>query len=818
MSILDADRNSIIELYIAYFNRVPEADGLAYWINQFNQGMSLTKISNAFYDAAIQFSNQTGYSSMMTSSDFVKTLYANVLGRLGVTAPSASDVLYWSQQLDKKTLDRAGLVQKMLSDAKGFATDPTYGYVAKNLQQKLDAGIDHAVVLGINYNTLDEAVVRGKQYLSDYVEWSKLTTASTQITGKWYQIGSTLYGNSTPSGQVVVNLSQDKITDNSITATLSKGSPYYAINVDLSLLALPTTPATAPAYNVMVTGDDQANIIVGSNLGDQIKAGKGEDTISLGSGTDRVVLEGDALVNGIDEIYNFVLGTDILDVSAFLNATQETPNLVEAAYDNTKSRDWQNGDILVLQGNNLTTATAIAQQFGSNKAYINPKTSAKALVITADVTGDARLWYLANQTGLATITANEIVQVATLHDINNLLTQDTLTSLAASMASYKPAGILSFDKKSVIESVSNNGMITDKIRITLTGDNFSGNVNGLLGTISNAPTNFVVKLVKVSDTEADLVFVGRAQAHSFTDSINNLTITFTSADFQSGSLPVIDYFDDIAVNFFDIYAEQVGNVLTVKNTVASSALIDLASDQVFFGGKKSGIFGNLQQVTTVDLRDVVGPGPVSLTVVGDVVNEVIFASNTVDGTYVGGAGNDAIHLSTTAAFQDTIYFYTVDNPDPTKNNGTDIVTGFKVGGTATTNDRLDFTQFLSKPNKGNIATVDAIASAGSLSAWANGDILVVQGDFVNNAGVSIINAQMVASLFGNVFAAPTNQANAVVIAADILGDATIWAVSNHGDGTASGLTSVAQDEVYQLATLVGVNNLILTPFAISNFV
>ena len=43
-------------------------------------------------------------------------------------------------------------------------------------------------------------------------------------------------------------------------------------------------------------------------------------------------------------------------------------------------------------------------------------------MLTADVTGDTKVWYIANSsgTGVGTIDSSEVVQVATLVGVNNL--------------------------------------------------------------------------------------------------------------------------------------------------------------------------------------------------------------------------------------------------------------------------------------------------------------------------------------------------------------------------------------------------------------
>ena len=45
-TISSANLQSLIELYIAYFNRVPDADGLNYWIDQLVAGQSIDQIGN----------------------------------------------------------------------------------------------------------------------------------------------------------------------------------------------------------------------------------------------------------------------------------------------------------------------------------------------------------------------------------------------------------------------------------------------------------------------------------------------------------------------------------------------------------------------------------------------------------------------------------------------------------------------------------------------------------------------------------------------------------------------------------------------------
>lgn len=157
-SISGTDLNSLIELYVAYFNRVPDAEGLSYWIERFKAGMSLDQIGESFYAAAILYSSQTGYSATMSNADFVRIIYKNVLGR---PSPDQEGVDYWSQRLDTGKETRGTLVRKMLDSAHTFKGDPTYGWVAQLLNNKGMVGKDFAVTQGISYISPSDSVSKG---------------------------------------------------------------------------------------------------------------------------------------------------------------------------------------------------------------------------------------------------------------------------------------------------------------------------------------------------------------------------------------------------------------------------------------------------------------------------------------------------------------------------------------------------------------------------------------------------------------------------------------------------------------------------------
>jgi len=157
---LSADTlQTLIELYVAFFNRLPDANGLAYWMGQYNAGMSLDAIADSFYANAIspQFSSLTGYSSSMSHADFVRIIYANVLGR---SAPPESDVQYWASQLASGTR-RGSMLSTMLKAAHNYAADATWSWVSQLLDNKVTLARISAIEQGYTYNSPEQSLRMG---------------------------------------------------------------------------------------------------------------------------------------------------------------------------------------------------------------------------------------------------------------------------------------------------------------------------------------------------------------------------------------------------------------------------------------------------------------------------------------------------------------------------------------------------------------------------------------------------------------------------------------------------------------------------------
>jgi hypothetical protein len=141
------------ELYVAFFNRIPDADGLAYWIGQFKNGSTINQIADIFYSAgaSAQYSSLTGFSTSMTNTDFINVFYKNVLGR--PEGADAGGLAYWSAKLADGSSIRSSLASDILTAAHTFKGDATFGWVADLLDNKAAVANNIAVNWGLNYST-----------------------------------------------------------------------------------------------------------------------------------------------------------------------------------------------------------------------------------------------------------------------------------------------------------------------------------------------------------------------------------------------------------------------------------------------------------------------------------------------------------------------------------------------------------------------------------------------------------------------------------------------------------------------------------------
>jgi len=155
-----APLRTLIELYTGFFNRIPDAEGLGFWLGEYAAGTSMAQIANSFHAAALTHPVQTGYTASMSDADFVNIVYKNVLGR---PSADAEGLNYWTQALGSGAQSHGSMVLAMLNCAHTFKGHAQYGFVADLLGNKYTVGKTVAVDMGLVWNDPAQAITKGMQ-------------------------------------------------------------------------------------------------------------------------------------------------------------------------------------------------------------------------------------------------------------------------------------------------------------------------------------------------------------------------------------------------------------------------------------------------------------------------------------------------------------------------------------------------------------------------------------------------------------------------------------------------------------------------------
>lgn len=141
----------LIEIYIAYFDRAPDAIGLNFWGSAFANGLSLDEIAALFAD---QDETRATYPEGTSSSEFASSVYSNVLGR----NPDTAGLAFWTEALDSGTVSRDQLIIQMLEGARApLKIDRGHEFVSQQIadQQYLDSKIDIGAFFAVHRGLTD---------------------------------------------------------------------------------------------------------------------------------------------------------------------------------------------------------------------------------------------------------------------------------------------------------------------------------------------------------------------------------------------------------------------------------------------------------------------------------------------------------------------------------------------------------------------------------------------------------------------------------------------------------------------------------------
>ena len=139
-TLTEEELREITEVYIAYFNRSPDAIGLNFWGTAFANGTTLEQMAALFID---QDETRATYPEGTSNTDFVTAVYDNVLGRI----PDQAGFNFWIDMLNRSEetgVTRDQFILEVLRGVQDGSPDRAY------LDSKVDIGAYYAVHRGMS--------------------------------------------------------------------------------------------------------------------------------------------------------------------------------------------------------------------------------------------------------------------------------------------------------------------------------------------------------------------------------------------------------------------------------------------------------------------------------------------------------------------------------------------------------------------------------------------------------------------------------------------------------------------------------------------
>jgi len=138
------------EMYIAYFNRAPDSEGLLFWANALSNGTSIEEIATLFFT---QEETRDLYPDPEDTEGFVNSVYQNVLGR----TIDQGGFDFWVGVLNDGSVSRPEFMLEIIRGAKAPAEDgSSQEFIDQKaqdiqyLENKADLGIYFSAVLGMS--------------------------------------------------------------------------------------------------------------------------------------------------------------------------------------------------------------------------------------------------------------------------------------------------------------------------------------------------------------------------------------------------------------------------------------------------------------------------------------------------------------------------------------------------------------------------------------------------------------------------------------------------------------------------------------------
>lgn len=157
--------DTLTQLYVATFNRSPDAAGILYWLH--DSSLSLEEVATSFFD---QPETQLLYPPNTNNASFINEVYQNLFNR----SPDAEGLSYWEKELDSGNVPKSSFILAAINGAEAaFYRGQFQDY--RTLENKKEVGL-HFVER--EQSEMSLAISSMSQVSSDY---ATVTAATEEI-------------------------------------------------------------------------------------------------------------------------------------------------------------------------------------------------------------------------------------------------------------------------------------------------------------------------------------------------------------------------------------------------------------------------------------------------------------------------------------------------------------------------------------------------------------------------------------------------------------------------------------------------------------
>jgi hypothetical protein len=712
-------REQVAKLYVATFDRAPDAAGLDYWVNDsFGGNPTLEQIASSFFD---QPETQAKYGAVVTDyTAFVTAMYQNLFER----DPDADGLAYWVADLEAGNVRPDQMIIALINGAEAETGDPADAAVLAN---KTEVGLYFADTLGLDDVDAAYAVMDG-------VTGDDATVTAAMAEADYYaNLGDTFV--LTTSSDSVVGTNGNDTFDASTLGTLNSSDVILDSSTsdqDILNATVTSNSVAARIQNVETVNVTGKYVTTGLDLTNST----GIKELNL----DTVLQGGTATVTAANSINaeKIVAGDNIntLNVTSLTSGTRDTV-IVDGGSANVNLNGAAAGadkyDVTIAAGKTLTLDA-------------NMDTAGDAATVNA--TGDFTLVGPGSGANLSLTINNNGASAITVTENDTALMAKALT-LSGNAITLDIADVDAVDTLAVTSSAANstiklNG--TTNVTATATGIDLNKAVVGTVDVAADLGSNLVVN-------EGTVVNLTANQTGAQTINIDNEAGTLTTGtlllnvsedqtaittDSKVDTL-LIEATPDEASDTVDANGNtQQINIGTTTLDSATTVVVAQGSADLDLGALVIGNTGTIAAGTA----EVISAGSMTgnLTIgsldkdakiYAGSGNDLITTANAGVFEIHGGAGNDTIDV-TGAAAGTKVYGDAGDDKITTGVNGATV-----DGGADNDTFILNGTDTVTTGTGSDIIKAQTINNASTITDFAKGaDTIVVSGTLAGSLDVT----------------------------------------------------------------------------------